>query len=316
MINKIDELLKDIDTVCITGHISPDGDCVGSNLALYTYINNNYPNIRTDVFLEPPTSKLAFIKNFDQINTSYDKEEDYDLIICIDAASKERIGKAVKYFDAAKKTVNIDHHVSNEGFADIDHVIPESSSSCEVLFDLLDKEKIDRDIAIALYTGIVYDTGVFKYSNTSPKTMRIAAELMEFDIPTAFVIDESFYSKTYDENRIYGYAILNSKLCHEGKVIYSYITRETMKEFHVSKSELEGIVSQLRLTKGVECSIFVYELDNGTCKVSLRSGEYVDVNKIAHEFSGGGHVRAAGCVMKGEIMECIERLVEETGKYI
>lgn len=313
---KIEQLIEGANRICISGHVRPDGDCAGSVLALYLYLKNNFPDIKADVFLEKPTQKLAYLAGYDEIDSAYEKQEPYDMMICLDSATCDRTGKAVKYFKAAKKTVNIDHHISNDNFADINIVEPDSSSACEVLYNLLDPGKIDRDTAICLYTGIVYDTGVFKYSSTSYKTMAVVSELMKFDIPTAFIIDESFYSKTYDENRIYGYSILNSTLCCDGKVIYSYITREKMKEFKVSSRELEGIVAQLRLTRGVECALFLYELEHGEWKVSLRSSEYLDCNKVASAFGGGGHVRASGCNMKGTFSECIEKLLEETGKYI
>lgn len=313
---KIDELIKDAGSIAISGHIRPDGDCAGSVLALYLYIKKNYPDIEAQVYLEKPTEKLAFLAGYDEIDSVYKNEKSYDLMICLDAASFDRIGKASKYFESAKKTINIDHHISNTKFAGINIVEADSSSACEVLYNLLDLEKIDRDIAISLYTGILYDTGVFKYSSTSYKTMEAVAQLMKYDIPTAFIIDESFYSKTYDENRIYGYSILYSTLCYEGRVIYSYITREKMNEFKVSSRELEGIVSQLKLTRGVECAVFVYELGNGECKVSLRSSEYMDCNAVASAFGGGGHVRAAGCNIKGTVSECITKLLDEIGKYI
>lgn len=305
----ISDFLEGVKTVGVTGHIRPDGDCVGSILALYGYILNNHPDVEVDLFLEPPTTKLSFLKYFDRFNTAYDIDRTYDLFICLDSASRERIGKAEKYFASAKHTINIDHHVSNPGFADENYVFPGGSSCCEALYGFMDPEKIDRDIAIALYTGIVYDTGVFKYPSTTPQTMRVAADLMEYDIPTNYIVDESFFAKTYDENRIFGYAVLNSKLALDGRVIYSYTTKADLKKFGVSGRELEGIVSQLRLTRGVQCAICLHEISPSEYKVSLRSGDEVDVNEVAMQFGGGGHARAAGCTLKGNIDECIDQLI-------
>ena len=313
---KIDEFLNNVKTVCITGHVHPDGDCAGSTLGLYNYIVSNYPDLSVDIYLDNPTDKLSFLASFDKVNVKYDKDEAYDIMFVLDSATLDRVGKAEKYFKKAKYTVNIDHHVSDIGFADEDFVVSDSSSASEVVFDMMDYEKINQDVAICLYTGILYDTGVFKYSSTSSKTMEIVSKLMKFDIPTAFIIDESFYAKTYNENRIYGYAILKSKLHFDGKVISSFITKEEMKEFDVTTKELDGIVSQLRLTLGVECSVFMYELVDGNCKLSLRSSEYLDVNEIANCFGGGGHVRASGATLKGNIEECVQKVLDEVEKRI
>lgn len=306
----IDGLVSNAGSIAITGHIRPDGDCVGSTMALYTYLKRNYPEKRTDVFLEPPTEKLSFIVNFDKINTAYDTDAEYDLMFCLDCASLERIGKAIRYFETAGKTVNIDHHISNTEFAGGNYVFGNSSSTCEVLYNYLDTQKIDRDIAIALYTGIVYDTGVFKYPSTSPDTMRVVADLMEFDIPANFIIDESFYAKTYNENRIFGHAIINSKLAFDGRVIYSCITRKDLADYGVESRELEGIVSQLRLTRGVWCAVFMHETDDHEFKISFRSGEELDVNKIAAHFGGGGHARASGANISGDQEECMQRILD------
>ncbi len=312
----IGEMLNGIKSLAITGHVRPDGDCVGSTLALYTYVTRNYPEIYTKVYLEEPTEKLSFITNFDKIDPSYEAAKPFDLMICLDCASFERIGRSDSIFHSASKTVNIDHHVSNTSFADENYVFGDASSTCEILFDLLDKSRIDRDIAISLYTGIIYDTGVFKYPATSPKTMRIAADLMEYDIPTNYIIDESFYAKTYEENRVFGYAVLNSTLCCDGKVIYSYITREKLKEYGVSSKELEGIVAQLRLTRGVDCAFWLHELSENEYKASFRSNENMDVNKLALKFGGGGHVRASGATLHGSLEDCIRQVLDEIGKII
>lgn len=313
---KISDFLEGVGSVAITGHVRPDGDCVGSSLALYNYILKNYPEIDVDIFLEHPTDKLSFLKNFDRINSGYDLDKEYDLMICLDSASRERIGKAERYFVSAKHTLNIDHHVSNPEFAEKNYIFAGGSSCAEFLYGFLDPEKIDRDIAIALYTGIIFDTGVFKYPSTTPETMRVAAELMEYDIPTNQIIDECFYAKTYDENRIFGYAVLNSRLVADGKVIYSCITKEDLEEFGVSSRELEGIIAQLRLTMGVQCAICFHEINSQEYKVSFRSNDEVDVNAIAVKFGGGGHVRASGANLKGDLETCVNMVLEEVYKAI
>lgn len=312
----IDNLLENVRSVCITGHIRPDGDCAGSVLGLYLYIRKNYPEITADVYLDNPGRKLGFINGYDNINTEFPDHDPYDLMFCLDSASLDRIGKAEKYFKKAGKTVNIDHHISNTEFADENHVNTGSSSASEEVYKLMDPDKIDRDIAIALYTGIVFDTGVFKYPSTSPETMRVVAHLMEFDIPTDFIIDESFYIKGYNETKIFGYALMNSHLAYDGRVIYTFLSQKEIKEFGVSTSELDGIVPQLRLVSGVKAAFFMYQIKEDEVKLSLRSVDPVDVNKIAAEFGGGGHIRASGATLKGNLEECAQKVLEAIGREI
>ena len=312
----IKDFLDGVKTVCLTGHIRPDGDSVGSTLGLYGYLKKNYPEIEADVCLEPPTEKMNFVPNIDVIRTDYPDHEPYDLMICLDASNLERIGKAAKYFEQAKHTINIDHHISNTYFADENYVEGQSSSACEVLYGFLDPDKLDLDIAIALYTGIIYDTGVFKYRLTSPQTMNIAAELMKYGIPTDDVIDETFNNKTYEENRIFGYSVMKSQLVCDGSVIYSTLSKKEMDDFHVTTRDLEGIVPQLRMTRGVRVAVFAYETPAGDIKVSLRSDDSFNVNELATLFGGGGHVRASGLNMPGTLDDCIQKLLAEIEKRL
>lgn len=312
----ISDFLNGVHSVAISGHINPDGDCVGSALAAYGYIRKNHPDISVDVFLEKPTDKLSFLKYFDEIDTSMDRDISHDLMICVDCASRERLGKAVRYFDTASHTVNIDHHVSNPEYADENYVYGGLSSCSEALYSFLEPDKIDRDIAIALYTGIIYDTGVFKYDSTTPKTMRVAADLMEFGIDTNYIIDESFYAKTYDENRILGLVLCKARLTSGSRAIYSWITNEELEKYGASESETEGIVSQLKLTKDIHIAAFFRETSRPCeIKISLRSDETADVNLIASKFGGGGHVRASGANFNGSIEECMEAVMGAVEEY-
>lgn len=305
---KIDELLKGVSTVGISGHVRPDGDCVGSNMALYLYIKKNYPELRTDVFLESIPDCYAFIAGTEDINSEFKSDVDsYDIFFALDCG-KERLGDAEKIFDAAKKKVNIDHHLSNEGTGDENYVVPTASSVCELIYNCLDKDKIDVDIAKAIYTGIITDTGVLKYSNTSPDTMRVVADLIGYGFEFGELIDEVFYEKSYVQNQILGRALLESMLFMDGKCIVSVVSRQTMDFYMAKTSDLDGIVSQLLLTKGTECAIFMYETDSMQYKVSLRSKGKVNVAKIAELFGGGGHARAAGCTMNGTQHDIINSL--------
>ena len=314
--NKITELLDGVTTMAIAGHIRPDGDCVGSCMALYLYMKEWYPQIQTDIYLEEPRSVFGYIPHMDEIKTKTEGSKEYDLFVSCDVSAKDRIGVATDYFETAKKTCCIDHHVSNPGFAQVNCVEGEVSSSCEVLYGLLDEERITDSVAMALYTGIIHDTGVFQYSSTTPQTLRVAANLIEHGFDFSRIIDESFYQKTYIQNQITGRVLAESILLQDGKCIAGYLRKKDMDFYGIQPKELDGIVSQLRQTAGTEVAIFLYELETQKFKVSLRSNGKVDVSKIAVYFGGGGHVKAAGCEMLGSMYDVINNITAEIEKQL
>ena len=316
MLNLETELSR-VSSAVIAGHIRPDGDCVGSCMGMYLDIKKNFPNsTRVNVFLEKIPEAMNFIKDSDKIRNDYPEEAPYDLFIGLDAGDTGRLGKAETYFAQAGRTICIDHHISNTGYADENYIVPSASSASELVYELIDPEKIDKSIAEALYMGIAHDTGVFQYSCCSPRTMEIAGKLIEKGINFPKIVDETFFTKTYNQNRIMGLALMKSVLHLDGKCISSVITKQEMEEYDVLPKHLDGIVSQLRVTKDVEVAIFLYELEDGEFKVSTRSKELVDLSEIAVKFDGGGHVRAAGFSMKGEPEQIIEAILEEVKKQL
>lgn len=311
-----DEFLAEVQTVAIAGHMHPDGDCVGSCLATYNYIKTYYPQIDVSLYLEPIPNIFKFMARADEIISDCSQEKVYDLFIAQDCGDRNRLGEAAHYCETAKRTVCVDHHVSNTGFADADYIFPEASSTSELVYDLLPKERITKEIAECIYTGIVHDTGVFQYSCTSRKTMEIAGALMELGIDYPKIVDETYYAKTYNQNRISGLALLKSRLHLDGKCISSIITLEEMQTYEVLPKHLEGIVSQLRATKDVETAVFLYQTGDETYKASLRSCTYVDVAKIAVAYGGGGHVRAAGCSVQGDAEQILKEIVAKVAEQI
>lgn len=223
----IAEILEGVKTMGIGGHIRPDGDCVGSCMALYLYVKTYYPEIQADVYLDNPKPVFGHIDCMDEIKTELDGDKEYDLFVTCDVSARDRLAIAGPYFDTAKRTACIDHHISNSGFAQVNHIRGEVSSACEVLYGLFDPEKVVRTIAVPIYTGMVHDTGVFQYSSTSPETMRIAGELMKTGFNFSKIIDESFYQKTYVQNQVMGRVLAESILLLDGKCIIGYLKKET-----------------------------------------------------------------------------------------
>lgn len=298
-------------TVAIGGHVRPDGDCVGSCMGLYQYVKHCYEEIEVDVYLEDIPESFQFIEAAKDIIGEVPEGKTYDLFIALDCGDMERLGFSSVLFENAKETLCIDHHISNESFADMNYIVPEASSTSELVYRLLDKDNITTETAECLYLGIVHDTGVFQYSCTSPETMEIAADLMRRGIRASEIIEKTFYEKTYAQNQILGRALLESFLFMDGKCVVSYITKKMM-DFHcVVPKDLEGIVSHLRMTKGVEVAILLYETAPREYKVSLRASGNIDVSRVAKYFGGGGHKKAAGVTMKGTVHDVINNLSDQ-----
>ena len=310
-LEKIEKIIAGKKKIGLAGHIKPDGDCVGACTALYTYLTEHDKQLTVKMYLENVPETFSYLKNVDKIETYDEKgQEEFDLFIALDSSDLERLGNAAAYFQQAKETVCIDHHISNLKYADYNYVVDTASSTCEVLYEMLDEQKIDKEIAQSLYTGIVHDSGVFKYSNTSARTMEIGGKLMEKGIPYSKIIDESFYERTYLQNQILGRTLLESVLFLNGKCIFSAVRKPEIEFYQITNQDTHGIVEQLRNTKGVECALFLYEVEEMKFKVSMRSNAIVDVSKIALFFGGGGHVRAAGCTMSGTMHDVVNNLAK------
>ncbi len=302
------EMAARADTVAVLGHMRPDGDCVGSCLAVYNYLKEQYPEKTVQVYLEQPSPKFNYLAGFDTISQELDTSLVYDLCICLDSGDAGRLGDNVVYLEHAKESICLDHHITNQGYARENIIKSDVSSTCEVLFDLLDIDQISKAVAECIYTGIIHDTNVFKNSNTSARTMAVAGQMMEKGINFGAIIDGSFYRKTYVQNQILGRALLESVSILDGVCIFSALRLKDMEFYGARTFDLEGIVDQLRITDGVECAIFLHETHACVYKVSMRSNNKVDVSRVASFFGGGGHVRAAGCTMMGSIHDVVNNL--------
>lgn len=340
------DLLKELagaKRIGISGHTRPDGDCVGSCLALKKYIENAMPEAEVKLYIEQPPVIFSFLYGYDTIDSTYgeiskkdskictaetfeaktDDEteasknlEKFDVYIALDSGALDRLGNAIDYFKGADKTICIDHHESNVGYADINEIDGDASSTCEMLTRYMLKEYIDVDIAKAIYTGIVHDTGVFQYSCMKKATFAVVGELVEYGFDSQKIINDTFYEKTYVQNQILGRALLESILFMDGKCIASCVDRRMMEFYGAKTSDFEGIVNQLLLTKDVEVAIFMYEIGTLEYKVSMRSKGKINLAEIALIFGGGGHFRAAGCNMVGTYRDVLNNLSKEIEKRL
>lgn len=309
------EKIEAADTIAILGHIRPDGDCVGSCLGLYNYIVDNYADKRAVVYLQDIPHKFCFLRGADKIRhvpegiSGSGTDSVFDLAISLDCGDTDRHGEFAPIFAKARDTICLDHHRSNQGFGSYYYCDADASSTCEILYRHLAPDKISAACAEAVYLGIVHDTGVFKYPSTTETTMRIAGKMISKGARSQYIIDETFYKVSINQNRLTGRALLDAKLHLDGRVISSCVTREMFDSFHASKEDTDGIIDKMRVTEGVEVAVFVYQLADNVFKYSLRSVSCVDVSRIAVCFGGGGHIRAAGFEAEGSYTENLGRIL-------
>lgn len=314
MIENFEKLLTEAKTIAIAGHVRPDGDAVGSCMAVYNYLIKYYPTCQVSVFLETIPRTFLFMNGTDKIIDPKTSDENlsFDLFIVLDCGDAGRLGDAYKYFESAKKTICIDHHLSNKAFAQYNYVVPDASSTCELVYNQLIEARIDKTIAECLYTGIIHDTGVFQYTCCVESTMKIAGKLMSMGIDYSGICDRTFYAKTAVQNKAMGYVLLNAVSYLDGQVVAGVLTLEKMNEFGACPRHLDGIVQQLRCTTGVEVAVFLYETEPGEFKGSTRATRDVDLVEICSKFGGGGHKKAAGfSVTTSDPWSVVEKVVDE-----
>lgn len=305
--------ISESENILILSHVNPDGDTISSSLALTLIIEKYFnKNVKLAYFGKIPDtySFLPCVDKFININ-DIDKKEVYDLAIAVDVASKDRLNSAISLFDKAKNNINIDHHRTNNNYGKLNIVDSKACSAGQVVFDIMEELElpITEDIATCLYISILTDTGGFKYENTSVKTLETAAKLVSLGINPCNLYRACYESKPQKMVQFHAFALSNAVFLNEGKIAYSIITKETMKQFDALDEYTEGISEALRQIKTVEVSMVLKETDSNYTKVSLRS-KNIDVSKVATNFNGGGHRFAAGCTIKKPVDVALNKLLE------
>ena len=302
--------------IAVSGHIRPDGDCVGSCMAIALYLRKRMPEAEVDVYLDEISDIFNCIPGVEGILHEAKNDITYDIFICADC-EPARMSFGHELYKSATKTINIDHHITNvPGGGDVNYVYPESGSAAELVYEVLEHDHLDHDIALPIYIGIIHDTGVLQYSNVRPQTLLTVADLMKYDLNFPEIIRKTFYEKTYIQSQIQGRALLESMIFMDGRCVVSVVDRKTMDFYGADSRDLEGIVNVLRNIRGIDCAIFMYELGVQEYKVSLRTSEAVDAAKVTTVFGGGGHDRAAGVTMRGTYHDVINNLSKEIAKQL
>lgn len=297
-----------IKNAAIITHIRPDGDALGSMLALKTALEKR--NISVDSYCDSEIPDyLAFLPQAKMIsNGQFSKK--YDALISVDCGDLNRLGKYQQDFVVHTKTLNIDHHHSNPNFAKTNYVI-DSASTCEIIFKLISDLKIelDKDIAKCLYAGIITDTGSFAQANTTPNCHYTAAKLLEFGLEPDTLADKLYKELKKQKLALLGECFTQARMFDSDKICLLTIRLETLNRLGLNISDTEGIVSYSINLQGVLIGICMCETESGKYKISMRSKRGTDVSKIAAVFGGGGHMQASGLMMTGMYEDVVEKLI-------
>lgn len=311
MNNSIDEIRKvmlNSNNIVIAGHTSPDGDAIGACLALAGSLCTLGKKV--SVILDRYSEKYDVIPGKELI--VYDGYENLkpDLFLSLDCGDRERLGDIAGSIFDKTYNINIDHHISNTYFGNLNYVDNDSSSTSEIIYKLIQGcMPIDKNIASGIYAGLINDTGGFRHSCTSPVTMNVAAELLTYNIPFTKIYNDLYYTHTFVEAKLMGKALENVRRLHDGKVSYTTLTLEDISNCEGTTKQLDGIVEYVKNIGGTYVGVFFYEKGKNEIKASFRSEDEVNVSEIAVSLGGGGHAKAAGCTLEMSLDEAVSTVL-------
>ena len=313
-LDSIIEIINNANKIAIFTHISPDGDAIGSSLSMYMGLKSLKKEV--DIITDEYSKCFSFLPELENIKK--ETNEDYDLAIALDCATKPRLYDPTNAYDKAKNSINIDHHASNTYFAKYNYVEGNSPAACKTLIKILKRLgiSITKEIGTCLMAGIITDTGGFRYNTVDDETFEFAAQMLDLGVDISNIYYRTFDVKTKPQFMLSSIATSRLNFYTKDKIAVTYITQDDFKKVNASVGDHEGIVNVGRNIEGVEVSIFLREVEPELYRVSLRSNDYVDVSEVASNFEGGGHSRAAGCDMHYDLATSIKKLVRETNKHL
>lgn len=305
------ELIRQSETILIASHINPDGDNIGSSLALtlaLKKINKNVFILKSD---SVPNS-FSFLPGIDLIKEYDNKLKDIDLFIVLDCGDEDRLGENKSILKIANKTINIDHHISNTNFGDVNIVDSEAAATGELIYHFIKQidVELDKDIATNLYTAISTDTGSFKYESVTGDTHRIIADLLDYKIDKNNININLYESMNFTQMKLFIKSLASLETFNNAEIAIIKVTQEMLEETGASLEDAEGIISFVRKISTVEAACVLKELDSENIKISLRTKKYLNASKICEQFNGGGHKRAAGCTIYKPIEQAKELIIK------
>lgn len=322
MKNKIDAILNFIeqnDNFLLTAHINADGDAIACILGASLFLdrlNKNYSLVLHDQFID---SKYDYIKNWDKIQSFSEKlmeDNNIKAALIFDAPGHKRIGEVSQLINNGTPGLKIDHHPSEDNFSEIDWVDTESSSASAMLYEMIKQSnvKLDKEIAEAIYTGIIFDTGRLSYSNTRPRDYEICCHLVSSGVNPGEITNRMFFNNKAKSLQVVGQGLKSIKQYLDGNVTVITLLNNDLDG--VQQYEIEDLANYSVSLRDSEVGIFIREIEPGKFKISLRSKSLVDVSVIASQFDGGGHVRASGCSYDGTYQSLLDELLAAIQKQL
>lgn len=315
----VEEFVKQIQKsqhILILPHVMPDGDTIGSSIALYLALKELGKDVYILLDEEIPDS-IKFLP-CENIHKALDENFEIDAVVAVDSSDLERLGKRRKYIDMAKVCFNIDHHITSTYFADYNLVNPKAAATSEIVYFVM-KELgvcITKDMATCLYTALSTDTGSFKYDNTTAQTLEIASKLLACNIDLNKITTEVYQNKSLSKVKLLIEALNTLEFFFEGKVAILSVTKDMLEKTGSKVQDTSGLIETARDIEGVEVSVLLKELSDDQIKVGFRSKYDVDVSEISSTFHGGGHKKAAGCTLNGNIESAKEKIITKMKKYL
>ena len=300
--------LRTHDDILLIAHVSPDGDTLGSSFALYGALLELGKHAQV-VCEDPIPAIYRFLPFSDQLIPP-EQAHPAEAVVCVDCADLARTGRCASLFRAASATLNIDHHGTNDRYANTNYV-QKAGATGELIFNVIAclKVTLNKSIASCLYAAITTDTGNFSYSNTTPETMRIAADILDTGIDLPFLNRLLFRTVPFHKLKLHALGVNKAKLYEFGRIGISYITLEDIASCGATTEDTEGIIDSIRDIDSVEVAALLRESEDGLIRVSLRGKSCADVSQIATKLGGGGHRLAAGCTMQPPIEEAAEQIL-------
>ena len=315
--SSLDHILEEINkanSIVILTHENPDGDAIGTGLALYNALKDYGKD--PDIIIPEYPKIFQFLPGAEDIKKESDVDR-YDLAISVDCATMKRLSGFSDYFENAKSKIVIDHHGTNTMYGDINFVNPDAPACAQIMLGIFAHLNIEvsKEIGTCILTGIITDTGGFKYPGVTAETFEFVAWLLNKGVNVSEIYKKVLQIKTRANFELTRIASDRIEFFENGKIAYTYITQEDEEKVNAESGDHEGIVEIGREVEGVEVSIFVRQTDEG-CKVSMRSNDHVNVSDVCLVFGGGGHPRAAGAKIQGTVEQVKEKLLYQVKRQL
>lgn len=313
---QIGKIINDCNNFAIVSHTSPDGDSMGSMLALYSVLRQNNKN--ADMFIDDVLPKRYLFLPFSNLIKTLPENKNYDCVFALDNGDPERFGKCKDILGKAGIVANIDHHISNYKYGTVNLLETDASSVGEILYGIFtdNNYEINKDTAACLYTSILTDTGGFKYSNTTQKTLKIAGDLINTGINFTEIYSIIYDRKSLPQVKLMSRVVSTLEMALNNRVAFLSLFNDMLIECGAKEEDASEFINISRDIEGVEVAVFIKEKSHEAFRISLRSGPNVDVRLIAEKFGGGGHIRAAGCTIEGNYDKVKMVLINEIKKHM